>query len=316
VKVVLIHDAAIDEYVSMILLTAMPDVELVGSVIVNADCLAGPAMQTGWQIQSYLGHEDIPLGISSVRGANPFPWAYRSDCVALGNIPPLLAVGRHPEWPPYPDGDAWLKSYFETLQENVTVVCLCPLSPLERLFDSYPDARAKIDQLIWMGGAFTVGGNLDPKTLPPGVANPYAEWNVFWDPQANQNVLDRTHFPIKMFPLDITNQAKVAPDFMRTMLLGGKVNPTADLVFQAYGLVADEPFYCMWDVTATAWLGRPDLYADGETMKIRIDTTENKTGAVLPDDAGRDVDVFLGFKDLPGFYTYVADTLITAPVPV
>ena len=107
-RVVLIHDAAIDEYIRFLLLAAMPDVELAGSVIVNADCIGGPAMQTGWAVQSYIGRQDIPLGLSGVRGVNPFPWEYRSDCVKLGGIAPLLAYARHTEWPPYPDGDAWL----------------------------------------------------------------------------------------------------------------------------------------------------------------------------------------------------------------
>ena len=54
-----------------------------------------------------------------------------------------------------------------------------------------PGAAAKIDRLIWMAGAINVAGNLDPDTLPPGVANPYAEWNVFWDPPAVKELFER-----------------------------------------------------------------------------------------------------------------------------
>jgi purine nucleosidase len=314
-RVVLIHDAAIDEYISFLLLAAMPDVELAGSVIVNADCLDGPAMQTGWAIQSYIGREDIPLGLSGVRGVNPFPWEYRSDCVKLGRIPPLAAYAQHTGWPPYPDGDAWLASFFQALEEPVTVVCLCPLSALALLLDAQPDAAEKIERLIWMGGAVNVAGNLDPKTLPPGYANPYAEWNVFWDPQGTQRVLESTHFPITMFPLDVTNDAKVAPELMTQLLVDGKVSRVSDLARQAYALVLDQPFYCLWDVTATVYLARPDLYQAPEALRIAVDTTENKTGAILPDPSGREVDVVLAFNNLPGFYEYVTKTLRTAGGP-
>ena len=79
--VVLVHDAAIDEYMSTILLTTMEDVVLDGIVIVNADCIYGPAMDAAWKIQQYIDGTDIPLSLSNARGFNAFPWPYRGDCV-------------------------------------------------------------------------------------------------------------------------------------------------------------------------------------------------------------------------------------------
>ena len=38
-----------------------------------ADCIDGPAMQTGWKLQSYIDRTDIPLTLSYARGWNPFP---------------------------------------------------------------------------------------------------------------------------------------------------------------------------------------------------------------------------------------------------
>jgi purine nucleosidase len=308
-RVVLIHDAAIDEFLSFVLLTEMSDVELAGSVIVNADCVGGPAMQTGWQIQNYIGQADIPLALSGVRGANPFPWPYRSDCVALGRIPALEPIPRHSGWPPYPDGDAWLASFFKEQTESVTVVCLCPLTPLDLLFSNDPDAAEKVEELIWMGGAVNVAGNLDPTTLPPGLANPYAEWNVFWDPEATQRLLSTTSFPITMFPLDITNSAKVTPTFLEQLLLDGKVSRISNLARQAYGLVSSEPYYSLWDVTATMYLANPALYAQPQSMRVSVDTSENRTGAILPDPNGREVGVVFDFNNLQGFYDLVANML-------
>lgn len=308
-KVVLIHDAAIDEYVSFLLLTAMQDVDLAGSVIVNADCIGGPAMQTQWRIQSYIGRQDIPLALSGVRGENPFPWAYRSDCVTLGRIPPLQPYGSQPDWPPYPDGDRWLRDFFAGLDEQVTLVCLCPLTPLELLFENEPSAPEKIAEMIWMGGAIDVGGNLDPTTLAPGFANPYAEWNVYWDPAGTQRVLSSTTFPITLFPLDITDSAKLSADFLQQLLVDGKSHPVSDLARQAYGLVSAEPFYSMWDVTATVFLAHPELYAAPEQITVSVDTSENKTGALVRDPGGRAVNFVPAFADLPGFYSYVTGSL-------
>ncbi|HEY4903318.1 MAG TPA: hypothetical protein VIH89_07600 [Candidatus Sulfotelmatobacter sp.] len=61
--VVLLHDAAVDEYMVTVLLTVMPNIELRGIVIVNADCIAEPAMDAASQLQQFLGREDIPLAL-------------------------------------------------------------------------------------------------------------------------------------------------------------------------------------------------------------------------------------------------------------
>lgn len=63
--VIFIHDAAIDEYMATVLLTTMEEVDLRGIIIVNADCIAGPAMETAYKIHKYIGWEKIPLTLSS-----------------------------------------------------------------------------------------------------------------------------------------------------------------------------------------------------------------------------------------------------------
>ena len=171
-RAVLIHDAAIDEYIAFLLLAAMPEVELLGTVIVNADCIGGPAMQTQWQLQTLIGRPELPLTLSGVRGMNPFPWEYRSDCVRLGRVPALQQLPRNPAWPAYPDGDAWLAELFRSLDEPIVVVCLCPLTPLQVLFDAVPGAAVKIERLIWMAGAVDVAGNLDPRRCRRGSPTP------------------------------------------------------------------------------------------------------------------------------------------------
>ena len=62
IRVVQVHDAAIDEYMATILLTTMEEVVLDGVVIVNADCIYGPAMDAAWKIQQAGEHaRAIPL---------------------------------------------------------------------------------------------------------------------------------------------------------------------------------------------------------------------------------------------------------------
>jgi purine nucleosidase len=305
--IVLVHDAAIDEYMATVLLTTMPEVELRGVVVVNGDCIATPAMNAAWRIQQFIGLTDIPLGLSAARGFNPFPWPYRGDCVKEDGLAMLQAFPSLPT--PYADGDDLLCRVLREATEPVTVLNTGPMTPIAMLLDRPDRAKllSKIGRVVWMGGAVNVPGNLDPTTLPAGVANPYAEWNVFWDPFAADRVFRETSVPITLFPLDITNSAAVEPGFMAALLTQGKVHRYSNLAYQSYEFVAAEAFYDMWDVTATAWLARPGLYQVPTSMQISVVTAdEGMQGALVPAADGRAIDVVLGFADQSGFYTYVA----------
>src|SRR5712692_8205104 len=127
--VIFIQDAAIDEYMAQVLLTTMP-VNLLGNIIVNADCIDSAAMQTAWKIQSFIGRTDIPIGLSRARGWNPFPWQYRGDCVKEGNIGVLNWLRGNAKWPPYPDGDALLEQLMNKAAPGMTLLVTSPLTPV------------------------------------------------------------------------------------------------------------------------------------------------------------------------------------------
>lgn len=207
------------------------------------------------------------------------------------------------DWPPYPDGDAWLETYLDNAAEPVLLLCLCPATPIAELLKRRPDMEAKIEQMIWMAGAVDVAGNLDPDTLP--IANPYAEWKVFWDPDAGQWLLANTKFPITVFPLDVTDTVPVAQDFMAQLRIQGKVYRYSDLAPQSYMLVSDEPFYDMWDMVTTCYISRPDLFDPPQKMTIEIVASGDKEGAMIPNPTMREVDVIMKIADTDAYYQYV-----------
>lgn len=308
--VILVHDAAIDEYMSQVLLTTMEGVNLLGAVIVNADCIDSAAMQTAWQIMSYIGRTDVPIGLSAARGWNAFPWSYRSDCVRESAIACLEKFPANPDWPPFPDGDALLQSLMENAPGPVTLLVTCPFTPIMTLLQRAPELGAKIEQIIWMGGAIKSKGNLDPTTVPTPPCNDCAEWNAFWDPPSVDFVFRNTTCPIIEFPLDITNKAAITDAFLRTLAVqanGG--SRYSELAFESYMLVSYETFYDMWDVVTTCWLTHPEFFEPPVTMNLSIDATLSKTqGCIKPSADGRAVEVVQNFA--PGgqqaFYDYVA----------
>lgn len=308
--VILVHDAAIDEYMSLVLLTTMPNVNLLGSVIVNADCIDSAAMQAAWQIMSYIGRTDIPMGLSNARAWNAFPWSYRSDCVRESGITCLKPFQPNPLWPPFPDGDALLLSLMQKATGPVTLLVTCPFTPIVTMLQSAPQLASKIEQILWMGGAINVPGNLDPTTVPTPPCNGCAEWNAFWDPMAVQWVFDNTTCPIIEFPLDMTNQATISTAFMETLAVQANAGSRySELAFESYMLVSYETFYDMWDVVTTCWLADQSFFAPPATMNLAIDTKLDATqGCIKPAPGGREVQVVQNFSPTgqQAFYDYVA----------
>lgn len=308
--VILVHDAAIDEYMSQVLLTTMPGINLLGAVIVNADCIDSAAMQAAWQIMSYIERTDIPMGLSGARGWNAFPWAYRSDCVRESAIACLANYGPNPDWPPFPDGDALLLSLMQQAAGPVTLLVTCPFTPIVTLLQKAPELEAKIAQIIWMGGAIDVNGNLDPTTVPTPPWNKCAEWNAFWDPMAVDWVFRNTTCPIIQFPLDMTNRAAITTSFMQTLAVqASNGSRYSELAFQSYMLVSYETFYDMWDVVTTCWLADQSFFEPPVTMNLVIDATLDQTqGCITQSPSGRAVQVVMNFSanGQQAFYDYVA----------
>jgi purine nucleosidase len=314
--VLFIHDAAIDDFVATLLLVAMPNVDLKGIVIADADCIPQPGIDAANRLQQFMGRPDIPLALSESRGWNPFPWPYRGDCVTFGEIPSLRPYRSTVPTPP-PSGNKLVAKLLEqavATGDKLTVLLTTGFTPLTDIIRARPELWAGIDRVVWMGGAINVQGNLDPSTINPVVANKHAEWNVFWDPFAAQDGLDMLG-GIHDFPLDITNDAPIndapiAEKFKARLRAQGKTYSFSQLAYEAYGLVAAEPFYCMWDVCATVFLARPDLYAPPRKMKLEVVQWGFEQGWLRQSsDAKNTQNVYLSFSNRDAFYDYVVSQL-------
>lgn len=310
---VFIHDAAIDDFVATLLIQSMSQYDLKAVIIAGADCVPQPGLNVASQVNQFMGKPDLPLGLSSARGWNPFPWPYRGDCITLAGIP-ILAPYRStvPQDNP-PSGDDILAEVLrQGLAANtpVTVLLTTGFTPLTTVLQQSPELAKAIDRVIWMGGAYNVPGNLDPTTIPPAVANSYAEWNVFWDPFAADDALATLPL-IEVFPLDLTDQAKITSSFMSTLWTQGKTWTFSQFAYEAYSLVTSEPFYDMWNVTSTVFLDAPQLYAAPATSPLQVVRWGFNQGWMKPaPGSGRPArDIYLSFADQTGFYSYITNGL-------
>ena len=157
--------------------------------------------------------------------------------------------------------------------KTITICALGPLTNIAIALGREERIAERIEQVVWMGGAWSEGGNVTPA----------AEFNCYVDPEAAARVLS-SGAQVVMMPLDVTHKAHVTADRIecfRTM--GNKVGPIfAELLtyakqfdWQKYG--ADRA--PMHDPTTVVWLLRPELFS-GCHVNVEIETTSPLTAGM------------------------------------
>ncbi|RUR84613.1 nucleoside hydrolase [Chlorogloeopsis fritschii PCC 9212] len=292
------HDGGVDDYLATMLLMTMDHIELLGVIVTPADCYAQPAVSATRKILDLMGGSHILVAESTVRGINPFPRLYRRDSFVVDHFPilnqseiirtPLVAE---------PGQDFMIKVLREAA-EPVTLMATGPLTNIAYALDKAPDIEAKIQKIVWMGGALNVPGNVE-KNWEPG-QDGSAEWNAYWDAISVARVW-QSQIEIIMCPLDLTNNVPVTSEIVRKM---GRQrhHPISDLAGQCYALVIPQDYY-FWDVLATAYLARPEIYQLRE-WETEIITTGSSQGRTKIVSGGRKI-FAMDKVDKEAFYAYI-----------
>jgi purine nucleosidase len=109
----------------------------------------------------------------------------------------------------------FMNATFQKYSNNISMVCLGPLTNLAKFGRKYPGSLKHIKEVIIMGGALFYPGNFSP----------LAESNFGWDPDAAKIVLNLPFKKIVLVPLNVTE------DFQ---LVSEKVNLIRSTVLKRY----------------------------------------------------------------------------------
>jgi purine nucleosidase len=294
------HDGGVDDYLSTVLLLTMEHVRLLGIVVTPADCYIQPAVSATRKILDLMGRGEVPVAESTVRGLNPFPRAFRRDAFTIDHLPILNEHGE-PRTPLAAEtGQVFMARVLREAPEPVTLLVTGPLTTVAAALDLDPGIEGNIKEILWMGGALNVPGNVDP--IMEGGQDVTAEWNVYWDPPAAHRIW-QTEIPIIMCPLDITNHVPVTSEYVRTIARNRRY-PLSDFAGQCYALVTHQDYF-FWDVLTTAYLGRPDLFTVREVETVIIPTGLSQ-GRTLVQAGGKTVQALETLKT-EEFYQYMLE---------
>jgi ribokinase len=155
----------------------------------------------------------------------------------------------------------------ETYGNDLTVIALGPLTNIARAVQRAPEIMRQLGQLVIMGGAINVPGNVSPA----------AEFNIYVDPHAADVVLS-AGLPVTLVPLDVTRQVRLTRTFFQETVRGpGSALAQATRQMTRYVLHrSDTPGLAMHDPLAVAVAIDPSL-VQLTPLPVRVETQGQHT---------------------------------------
>ena len=251
-------DAGSDDYMAIAFLLARPDVKIEALTVVNGLAHVEPGVRNLEALLKLSGKTGIsvyPGRSTPLAGSNEFPAAWRqtSDDLPGVSLPRDSSVARR---------EPALAYYQNRLKQPARILALGPLTNLAEALKANPALAANITELIIMGGAVRVPGNL-PDGSVFKTTNRTAEWNIFIDPTAADLVF-RSVKTIKLVPLDVTNKVPIRLSHLADFAAGANSSPLGRFMNELFKtdepLIRQQIFYA-WDPLAAAALVEPKLLA-------------------------------------------------------
>ncbi|WP_342807988.1 nucleoside hydrolase [Alteromonas sp. M12] len=288
-KVIFDHDGGVDDLLSLMLLLTMDHIDLLAVTVTPADCYLSDATLSTLKILSMFNRSDVPVGQGQLHGENAFPADWRAQPKICNVLPDMLAQSYDKKQISDLSAEELINKCL-TEQQNVSVLMTGPCTNLVAAFEKQPELKSKIKDVIWMGGAVDVPGNVAMYNHDKS-----AEWNAYWDPVASQKLF-ASGLKIKLIGLDATNCLPVNIDFLG-QLAEQKNYPISSLACQFWATTINtipsyEFTYFMWDVLATSVLALQNGEIEFESVKLNVATSEPNAGQTYRDpEQGFDIDV-------------------------
>jgi len=258
------HDGHVDDMISCILLWLSPEVELQAIGITNGDCFADQAFEALLKIATYLDLEGPEIASSDDQMTHPFPENWRRESYIINELP---IFGDNDLKKPYQQNkgrrsDVMFTDALTHSKKPITIVATGPLTIIAKVLRAHPELKNNIEEFVIMGGALSVPGNVEENGYDGS-----AEWNVYADPAAFKTVLD-SGVPIKLIPLDITNDLPVHAEFLKRLEQQAATSRASRLAVKLWSLVKGFNYY-FWDTVTAAAAIKPSLFTFKE-MKIDV----------------------------------------------
>ncbi len=299
--VIIDTDADIDDWMATLFLLNYPHIQVDGLTVVGTGAAhLDPGTQNMLNLLQLAGQPDIPVakGLGKpMRYNHTFPESIREPIDQVYGI----ELPHNPN-SALPNAVDFLYEKLTTSKHKYSILAIGPLTNLGTLLKNHPEAADGIEEIVIMGGAIEVPGNVH--NADPSIPNIVAEWNIYIDPVAADYVL-QSGVNLKFVPLDCSQTAPITKNFYYRLLENQKT-ASSTFVYEAltkdFDFLASGNFY-FWDPLAAALLADPSL---GTAIELHLDiiTTDNdRCGQILTRKSGPKAHVYfntnaLAYEDL------------------
>ena len=277
-------DAGTDDMLALAFLLGRSDVHIEAITVVNGMAHVPAGAANILALLQLAGHPEIPVYVGSAvplagRAAFPAAWRKTSDDLPGVDLPKTTAK------PQAESAVAYLTRRLNDTKRPVRILALGPLTNLGAVLRQDPFAIHTIEEMVIMGGAVRVPGNLSDGGVF-NTDNTKAEWNFYIDPLA-ASIVFGSKASIRLIPLDATQQAPIRADFLKTLTDGAK---TPLETFAAQVLASDATFikqgyFYAWDPLAAVALVDVDA-VQVTPLNIQIDMTRIQQGRTVETQGG------------------------------
>ncbi|MCK2240468.1 MULTISPECIES: nucleoside hydrolase [unclassified Crossiella] len=287
-RIVLDTDPGIDDALAILYLAAQADVEIVAVGSVHGNVPAQVAADNSRRILDVLGLDAVPVAVGAAR-----PLAQPLLTSEFVHGPHGLGRWEGPE----PSRPAVRESAAEQIVQlarqhpgELDLLALGPLTNVALALLLEPELPSLLRSVMVMGGAVDAPGN----------ATPFAEANIWHDPEAADLVF-AAGFALTLVALDVTHSARADADWLDT--LAASTGPRGKFAHDVLGFYVDfysrmlgERCCTLYDPLAAAILLHPDLATYRElpvSVELRGEKTRGQTVADLR-GYGKEISAELG----------------------
>ena len=251
VRLLLDTDPGIDDALALFLALASPDVQLEAVTTVSGNVPVDYTTRNALALLELAGRSDIPVARGSDRPLlrQPVIADYVHGENGVGGVqlpePRQQPVSAHAV-------DVIIEKILEVPGE-MTLVAIGPLTNLAMAVRREPRIAQSVREVVIMGGALRVPGNVTP----------VSEFNIFVDPHAARIVL-HAGWPIRLVSLDVTNIAGMRREQFAALAANGHpvtrcIKAMVDNQLDEFGKPRNITVFHMHDPLCLAAAIQPDL---------------------------------------------------------
>jgi inosine-uridine nucleoside N-ribohydrolase len=275
-------DAGSDDFMAVALLLSDPTVPIDAITVVNGLAHVDAGARNMGRLLDLAGRGRVPVfagKASPLRGTAEFPAEWRKISDDLPGVP-LPPVSRSPEKKRAAD---YLVERLRNARSPVRILALGPLTNLAEALTRDHSIAANIREIVIMGGALKVPGNLQDGGVFR-TDNTTAEWNIFVDPMA-AGIVFRSGVPIRLIALDATNKVPIGSEFLHEFQAKAHspLGHVVASVLKADQELVDAGIFYAWDPLAAAALLKPLLVKTAPVhIAVRQDPPEQGRTVATP----------------------------------